>query len=128
MRSLHEWLSGKRASDADVASPSGLSPARVIDFLDDELLTTLGNLDGAPAGLADCVVQLLPLGSRTSLIELGVLERTPANGDDDLYTLKVTPFGFEVIKAVAEHNSIESADVQHWTEQATLAAEALEDN
>jgi hypothetical protein len=120
--SIRSWTSERSPVDAAGASPThGLKAEDAVAYLSDDLTTTLGNLDGAPSGIADCVVQLLPLGSRTSLLGLEIVERI-ADEDDDIYGLHVTPFGYEVIAAAAAHRDADS--VIDWTKRATLAAEA----
>lgn len=119
--SIRSWISERPRDAADTSPTHGLKAEDAVVYLSDDLATTLGNLDGAPPGIADCVVQLLPLGSRTSLLGLEIVERI-ADEDDDVYGLYITPFGHEVIAAAAARRDADS--VIDWTKRANLAAEA----
>lgn len=119
--SIRSWISERPRDTADTSPTHGLKAEDAVVYLSDDLATTLGNLIGAPQGIADCVVQLLPLGSRTSLLGLEIVERI-ADQDDDVYGLHFTPFGYEVIAAAAARRDADS--VIDWTRRANLAAEA----
>jgi hypothetical protein len=128
MKTMRSWMRRVPEQAAEVVPEHGLTPEVAVTYLDDELATTLGNLDGAPAGIADSVMQLLPLGSRASVLQLGIVEEIPVGADDDTYGLRVTSYGYQVILAAARHNDADPSAVRDWTEQATLAARAFEES
>lgn len=88
----------------------------VDNLLTPDLKTTLANLDGAPRDVVNAVIQLLPMGSRTSLLNLQLASKVShgsapyANG-----ILKLTPLGYDVIRYVARRVERSPEEFTDWT-------------
>jgi len=121
-QALSKWLGRGDVPEACTDK----TPAEVLGWMNSDLRTTLGSLDGAPASIANAVVQLLPFGSRVALEKLDIVRRGSIADDTGHYSIVLTDFGYSVIAAAAIDNEADPKGVADWSARATLAAQALE--
>lgn len=111
------------ASEADDAGTLGETSAKdVLDWLVPDLKVTLASLDGAPKSVALAVVQLLPFGSRASLISLGLVRRQDT--DEPCAVVEFTPLAYEVMAAAALEADSDPVGVADWLQRARDAAKS----
>ncbi len=112
--SLTAWL--RRPLALPAPRPS-MSANEALDWLTPDLLTTLGNLDGAPPPVAQAVAQLLPFGSRVALEDLGVIVRGDCVDQHGRCRLEFTPFGYQVVAAAGARAEADPGGVADWVER-----------
>ncbi len=102
-------------------------PQAVLSWLTPDLLATWAALHEAPPAIAQAVAQLLPFGSRAGLEELGLIACKGSANEAGHYRLRITPFGYAVMKAAAE-NSEQGLDkrLSEWEERFHQAVEQAE--
>ena len=119
------WSGVGHSNGAGLAAPEGagdkIEVAELLDWLVPDLKITLAGLDGAPEAVATAVVQLLPFGSRASLISLGLAKKQP--GDQPCAVLELTPLAYQVMAAAAAEAEADLGDVDDWLQQARDAAD-----
>lgn len=112
-----------KASNApDDEASDELSAAEIVNWLVPDLKVTLASLDGAPESLALAVVQLLPFGSRASLISLGLARHQETEAPCAI--VKLTPLAYEVMTAAALAAEADPDGVADWLQQARDAAQS----
>jgi len=92
----------EQASEGDVMNTSDdcLAFCPIPQSLGDRLVGVLGVLDGAPPGMAEATIALLPYGSRVNLVGHGLIE--PMHGGvGDAVEIRITEQGWETIHACA---------------------------
>jgi len=97
-----EAIQPEQASEGDVMSTSDdcLALGPVAQSLGEQLVGVLGVLDGAPPGMAEATIALLPYGSRVNLVGHGLIE--PMHGGaGNAVEIQITEQGWETIHACA---------------------------
>jgi len=118
MSALRSWL-----GRPDAAPASRETVDTLIDWLTPDQVITLAGLHGAPPGVANAVVQLLPFGSRTSLEELGlVVPDEQASDQGGRRRVVLTPLAYDVMSVLAARSLADPDGVADWTRRAEIAA------
>jgi hypothetical protein len=105
----------------DLDSLSTMSASEAARFLTPDLRVFLADLDGAPPSIAQAAVQLLPFGSRSALLAIGLVTADGSgNGPSGETGLQLTDLAFEVIAAVAA--PAEQAEIERLS---TFAADIV---
>ena len=84
-----------------------------------ELRTRLAQLWDQPDGIAEVALSALPYGSRTSLVQHGIIRAIPTRGDAAA-EIVITKHGWEVIREYAEAGSRQDDEHQRARAEAEL--------
>jgi hypothetical protein len=87
----------------DLDGLSTMSASEAAQFLTPDLRLFLADLDGAPPSIAEAAVQLLPFGSRSALLAIGLVtaDGGGAGTAGSEPGLRLTDLAFEVIAEAA---------------------------
>jgi hypothetical protein len=114
----------------DLDGLSTMSASEAAQFLTPDLRLFLADLDGAPPSIAQAAVQLLPFGSRSALLAIGLVTADGRTGTAAEPGLQLTDLAFEVIAEAAaapagESRLGESAKHAEIERLSTLAADIV---
>jgi hypothetical protein len=95
----------------DLDSPSTKAAVEAAQFLTPDLRHFLADLDGAPPSIAQAAVQLLPFGSRSALVAIGLATADGSgNGPEGETGLRLTDLALEVIAQAAAPAKLAEVD------------------
>jgi hypothetical protein len=94
-------------------------------FLGPELTEWLANLHGAPRSVAEATAQLMPFGSRASLVACGLAVDGPDIDDDGHRSLSLTDLWFEVAAAAAAVADEDQDAITRYRKRAEIARQAI---
>lgn len=98
--------------------------AETLLFLGPELTTWLANLHGAPRSAAEAAAQLMPFGSRASLVACGLAVDGP-DIDDGHRSLLLTDRWFEVAAAAAAITNDDQDVIAKYRARAEIARQII---